>query len=75
MELMKQRGIQTSVHYPPVHQFSYYHQDGVGVCLPITEKITTHEVTLPLYPTMEPAAVEFVVDAVSSALRETIKQG
>jgi dTDP-4-amino-4,6-dideoxygalactose transaminase len=75
MELMKQRGIQTSVHYPPVHKFSYYHQDGVGICLPVTERIAAHLVTLPLYPTMGPGAVEFVVDAVSSALKETIRQG
>jgi dTDP-4-amino-4,6-dideoxygalactose transaminase len=67
MAEMKARGIQTSIHYPPVHVFSYYHRDD-GPTLPITEAVAAREVTLPLYPGMSPADVETVVAAAAEAL-------
>ncbi len=74
MAAMKARGIQTSIHYPPVHQFSYYRDLAGGAttagALPITEAIGAREVTLPLYPAMTPADVESVVAAVAEALAE-----
>jgi dTDP-4-amino-4,6-dideoxygalactose transaminase len=70
MELMRQKGIQTSIHYPPVHRFSNYQEPGPCVHLPLTEKIASREITLPLYPTLEPSAVETVVNAVRSSLTE-----
>lgn len=66
MEHMKTAGIQTSFHYPPIHKFSYY--KGIvnteDVDLPITEEITNREVTLPLYPTLKIAEVEFIVNTI-----------
>ena len=70
MAAMKARGIQTSIHYPPVHLFSYYRDLGNGAALPITEAIGAREVTLPLFPAMTPADVETVVAAVAEALAE-----
>ena len=49
MAEMKARGIQTSIHYPPVHRFSAYRRDD-GPTLPITDDGAPREVTLPLYP-------------------------
>jgi len=69
MAAMKAQGIQTSIHYPPVHGFSYYRQAG-GPSLPVTEEIGAREVTLPLYPAMTPADVETVVAAVAGSLAE-----
>jgi dTDP-4-amino-4,6-dideoxygalactose transaminase len=51
MQGMKEKGIQTSIHYPPIHSFSAY-KDGSAVQLPVTEDVASREVTLPLYPTM-----------------------
>jgi dTDP-4-amino-4,6-dideoxygalactose transaminase len=64
-------GIQTSVHYPPVHQFSYYRELSAGrpPRLPLTEAIGAREVTLPLYPRMTAGDVATVCDAVAAALR------
>ncbi len=47
---MKAQGIQTSIHYPPIHQFSYYRglYPPETVRLPITEEVGAREVTLPL---------------------------
>jgi dTDP-4-amino-4,6-dideoxygalactose transaminase len=62
---MRDQGIQTSIHYPPIHQFSYYQErfgDRTGT-LPMTEAVGFREVTLPLYPGMTVQDVKRVVDA------------
>jgi dTDP-4-amino-4,6-dideoxygalactose transaminase len=68
MDAMRARGIQTSIHYPPVHQFSYYRQRYPGVVLPLTEAVAAREVTLPLYPGMKDADVEYVLVSAFEAL-------
>lgn len=68
MAAMKEQGIQTSIHYPPIHQFSAYASDHDGTQLPLTETIGRREVTLPLYPGMADADVLVVVEAVAAAL-------
>ena len=72
MEAMKHRGIQTSVHYPPVHQFSAYQGIALiqGGHLPLTESVAQREVTLPLYPMLTEAQVDEVIGAVYEALVE-----
>lgn len=69
---MKERQIQTSLHYPPIHLFSYYRENNLSPkgSLPLTEKVASREVTLPLYPTMQPSAIEIVVQAVRDSLKE-----
>lgn len=71
-EGMKSRRIQTSLHYPPIHLFQYYQENGLTPKkqLLVTENAASREVTLPLYPTMEPSSVELVVSAVREAVRE-----
>lgn len=71
IDYMRAEGIQTSIHYPPVHQFSYYSKRFPDVSLPMTESVAKREVTLPLYPTMSDNAVETVVSAVRKSLRIT----
>ena len=68
---MKAHGIQTSIHYPPIHQFSYYRQETAGLCLPLTDMVGEREVTLPLYPGLTAADVESVVAAMAEALAVT----
>jgi dTDP-4-amino-4,6-dideoxygalactose transaminase len=70
MDEMKRRGIQTSVHYPPVHRFHYYQrnfQSAAGT-LPLTEEVGRREVTLPLHPLMTLEDVDFVCQAVSEII-------
>lgn len=63
MEAMRERGIGTGVHYPPVHLFTYYRSLGwrEGM-LPHAERIGRGIVTLPLFPAMQPADVERVCE-------------
>jgi dTDP-4-amino-4,6-dideoxygalactose transaminase len=64
MEAMRNQGVQTSIHYPPIHSFKYYSQLYPGISLPVTEHVAAREVTLPLYPKMGDEDVEFVISAV-----------
>ena len=70
MEHMKEQGIQTSIHYPPIHMFTSYENqdDSEEVKLPITEDAAKREVTLPLYPTLTEDEVHEVVKGVQKAL-------
>ena len=68
IDAMRVEKVQTSIHYPPVHMFRYYRERYPGVSLPITERVASREVTLPLYPTMDNEAVECVINTVLQAL-------
>jgi len=68
IDLMRKSGIQTSIHYPPIHQFSYFRQRYSDVVLPITEDIARREVTLPLYPTMKDEDIDFVIGKVCATI-------
>ncbi|MBN2503239.1 MAG: DegT/DnrJ/EryC1/StrS family aminotransferase, partial [Anaerolineales bacterium] len=71
VERLKAAGVQTSLHYPPIHTFSYYRKHMPRVSLPRTEVAAAREVTLPLFPTMRRDQVEQVVEAVLAATAET----
>ena len=70
-ELLKEEGIQTSIHYPPIHEFTAFRRLDSGVDLPVTEAFASRELTLPLYPSLTEAQVD---DIVSSTLRKTLPQ-
>ena len=72
MEGLKSHGIQTSIHYPPVHHFQIYRDDWQkrGASLPVTEEAAAREVTLPLYPTLRDEQVQWV----AGAIKETLTQ-
>ena len=68
MEKMKAQGIQTSIHYPPIHTFTAYNEGKEKYFLPKTEDIAEREITLPLYPTMTEEDVFSVVLALAQSL-------
>ncbi len=65
-QALARRGIQTSVHYPAVHQFAIYR--AIGARLPKTEHVAAHEITLPLHGKMSEATVAQVVNALKESL-------
>ena len=73
MEQLKTHGIQTSIHYPPIHLFSAFQdaQHGDG-SLSITEDIAAREVTLPLYPTMPDDDITIITNTAREALQGSI---
>ncbi len=70
MRLLKREGIQTSIHYPPIHQFSYYRKNlkAGRNKLPLTEHVGKHEVTLPLHPLLKKKDILFVCDRIKRIL-------
>jgi dTDP-4-amino-4,6-dideoxygalactose transaminase len=69
IDAMRAEGIQTSIHYPPTHRFTYYQSRYGEVSLPKTEDIAEREVTLPLYPSMGAENVDLVIDAVIKTIK------
>ena len=61
-------GIQSSIHYRPIHTFTYYQKKYGKINLPITEQVGQREVTLPLYPTMGDEKMNLVVSQVKKLL-------
>ena len=57
-------GIQTSVHYPPIHEFTAYRGLETKRPLPATDAVASRLLTLPLYPHMSEADVSTVAAAV-----------
>ena len=69
MESMKSHGIQTSIHYPPVHTFTSFRSgQQQKPDLPVTEEVAAREVTLPLYPLMTDDDVMLVVNAIKESI-------
>ena len=70
MELLRAEGIQSSIHYPPIHRFSYYRRSlrEKRARLPLTEHVGAHQVTLPLYPLLKRHEVAFVCEKTKRVL-------
>jgi dTDP-4-amino-4,6-dideoxygalactose transaminase len=64
--LLERHGIQTSVHYPPIHRFAAYWQRSPDLSLPVTDAVSSAEITIPLYPHMTDAQLERVVGALEA---------
>ena len=60
------RGVQTTVHYPPVHLGGVNAEPDAS--LPVTEDYARRAVTVPMFPQMESWQQELVVEAVSDTL-------
>jgi dTDP-4-amino-4,6-dideoxygalactose transaminase len=68
MATMRERGVQTSAHYPPIHEFSYYRRMCGSTALPRTAHFGERELTLPLHPALSTADVDRVVAALGDAV-------
>ncbi len=67
MEFLKQNGIQTSIHYPPAHQFTYHKKYlQTNHSLSFTEDIAQREVTLPLYPDLKFEEIDYIARVINN---------
>jgi dTDP-4-amino-4,6-dideoxygalactose transaminase len=67
-QFLQREGIQTSVHYPPIHTFTAYSETGSRRALPRTDEIAGRILTLPLFPHMQNSQVELVAEKLVDAL-------
>lgn len=65
---LSERGIQTSILYPAIHEFTEYRRRYPDVSLPRTEMAARTQVTLPLFPHMTEDQLDRVCDAVAELL-------
>jgi dTDP-4-amino-4,6-dideoxygalactose transaminase len=63
MQFLRDKGIQTSMHYPPVHQFTHYRGGTAPGSLRLTDEVATRLMTLPLYPGLSTTQIDYVVAA------------
>jgi dTDP-4-amino-4,6-dideoxygalactose transaminase len=68
IEALKAQGIQSSIHYPPFWGFTAYKGLFKPEDAPLTAEICARELTLPLYPGMTDADVDYVTGAVLGGL-------
>jgi dTDP-4-amino-4,6-dideoxygalactose transaminase len=73
MEGLKDFGIQSSIHYPPIHLFSLYrNQFGYKKGdLPITEEVSRREITLPLHPLLDVGDVKWIAKKLKEAIKRS----
>ncbi len=64
---MYEHGVQTTVHFRPLHTMTGYQPYYKGESLPVTEHIGSHEVSLPLFPQLTNDEVEYIVKTVKES--------
>jgi dTDP-4-amino-4,6-dideoxygalactose transaminase len=65
---LRERGVQTSLLYPAIHEFTAYRERFPGISLPRTELAARTEVTIPLFPHMTEAEQDRVVEGVAEEM-------
>jgi len=66
MNHLRENGIQSSIHYPSVHQFSLYIKRFPETRLPETEEFCKRELTLPLHPSLSENDVIYIVSTLKN---------
>ena len=71
LEHLKSKGVGAGIHYPvPLHRQPAYLKQGYGdVSLPVTERVASEVLSLPMYPELSGQQIEYVVQAVKEAQR------
>ena len=62
-----EKGIQTGVHYLPNHTLSYFEEKNLAQ-FPVTEKIYSELLTIPLHPNVSEDDVAFIASQVKSLI-------
>lgn len=69
IKFLKEKGIQSSIHYPAFWDFSAYKNIFDKKKTPLANSIIPNELTLPLYPDMQISQVDKVTNAVLDAIK------
>ncbi len=67
---LAERGVQTSMHFIPVHTFTAYRRMGRWAegDFPVAEKLSASAITLPMFPDMTDDDVDYVCNALEETL-------
>jgi dTDP-4-amino-4,6-dideoxygalactose transaminase len=71
---LESRGIATAMHYPvPIHwQEAFHCYGGKNISLPVTEKLTSEILSLPMYPELTTEEVGYICDCVREFEKEAV---
>ncbi len=67
-EALREAGVQTSVHYPPIHRFTAFRDVSSSRPLPRTDVLAGRLLSLPLFPQMTAEQQDLVVSQLRHAL-------
>ena len=59
---MNDLGIETGIHYQPIHTFSMYRQKNH---LPVTDKVGKEIVSIPIHPNLKVFEIEKIIKSVN----------
>lgn len=63
---MRKLGVDTSMHYPPVHMFKGFYEEGIS--LPVTEDVGKRSVSLPIFNQISIEQIDYVCDSIDKTL-------
>jgi perosamine synthetase len=63
MEKMKVKGIETGIHYKPIHQMKFYKNNQL---LPISDKISKEIVSIPIHPNITDNQIRYIIKSINS---------
>ncbi|MFW5804196.1 MAG: DegT/DnrJ/EryC1/StrS family aminotransferase [bacterium] len=66
-DALHEEGIQTSIHYPAVHQFSVYENSNIE--LPVTNYVVDNEITLPMYGSLKDEDIKFIAQVIKRSVK------
>jgi dTDP-4-amino-4,6-dideoxygalactose transaminase len=62
MKIMKENGIETGIHYKPIHTMKCYSQKKI---LPVTDNISKDIVSIPIHPNLSESDIEKIIKSVN----------
>jgi len=62
MKKLKALGIETGIHYKPIHQMTFYKKKSI---LPVTERIGKEIVSIPMHPNLKENDVDFIIKSIN----------
>jgi dTDP-4-amino-4,6-dideoxygalactose transaminase len=66
-DYLSKKGVQTSIHYPPVHRFKIYKE--FYTKLPITDGVASKLLTLPMYSSLKVNEIKYIVKSLSEVVK------
>jgi perosamine synthetase len=67
MHHLARKGIMTKVYFDPVHTTSFYRKQlNYTVDLPVTEKVSSQVVSLPIYPALQNTEIEYITSEIAN---------
>lgn len=70
MKFLGEKGISTKIYFDPVHKYDIFKKLGYsGIRLPVTEKVSSQVMSLPSYPHMKKAEMDYIVSSIAEFFR------